>query len=236
MEMNESQHIALLLSLGLGIIHFFSDQFKPKEGPKHFRIISFAAGISIAYLFLVLLPHTYEAAEFLRQWVFVFLLVGFAVFHLAEKFIYKHKNQESAPKYLAEIHSISFFVYYFLIGIVIEERVQEDILQGTLFILPIVIHAGLSSASLAEIHGRIRENIWVKIALSVSPVLGVLLAIVVPVPHIVNNMFVSLIAGALLYIMVKEFLPEKKEGQPLYFVFGMVLFILVNLVVELSRT
>ena len=49
--MSETHLYALLLSAFLGIVHFFSTKFKPEEGPKHFRIISFAAGISIAYLF-----------------------------------------------------------------------------------------------------------------------------------------------------------------------------------------
>jgi hypothetical protein len=39
-----------------------------------------------------------------------------------------------------------------------------------------------------------------------------------------------------LYIMVKEFLPEKKEGQPLFFVLGMILFIFINLMIEVSQT
>jgi len=234
--MNDTQFVALVLSLLLGIIHFFSDKFKPEEGPKHYRIISFAAGISIAYLFLDLLPHTYEAAEFLQHWVFVFLLLGFAVLHLAEKYVYKHADQEHTPSYLTEIHFVSFFVYYFLVGIVVVERVHENTFEGVLFLFPIMIHAGLSSASLAQIHGRLRENIWRKIALSLSPILGVILAIFFSIPMVLNNILISLIAGALLYIMVKEFLPEKKEGQPFFFILGMVLFILVNLMIGLSRT
>jgi len=90
--------------------------------------------------------------------------------------------------------------------------------------------------SLAQIHGRLRENIWSKTALALSPLLGVILAILFSIPLVLNNILVSLIAGALLYIMVKEFLPEKKEGQPLFFVLGMALFILVNLIIELNRT
>lgn len=91
--------------------------------------------------------------------------------------------------------------------------------------IPIALHAALSSASLARIHGEIRESIWIKITLSLSTVLGVVLAIFLHIPTIINNMLVSFIAGALLYIIVKEFLPEKKKGQPIFFIIGLTLFL-----------
>lgn len=85
--MNLPNIFALGLGFLLGIIHFYSEKLKPPEGANRFRVISFAAGISIAYLFLDLLPHTYEAAGHLKNFVFVFLLLGFVLFHLAEKLI-----------------------------------------------------------------------------------------------------------------------------------------------------
>ncbi len=120
--MKESLIFALGMGLLLGIVHFFSEKLKPEEGAKHYRIVSFAAGISIAYLFLDLLPHTYEAAIHLKNWVFLFLLLGFVIFHLAEKYIYQHSDQKKLELELKEIHSI-FFIYYFLVGIVLKDRI-----------------------------------------------------------------------------------------------------------------
>jgi zinc transporter ZupT len=50
-------------------------------------------------------------------------------------------------------------------------------------------------------------------------------ALLVPMPSIMDNIFVSMIAGILLYIIVKEFLPEKDKGKPMFFLFGVLLFI-----------
>jgi len=200
--------LALGLGLLLGLIHFFSENLKPEEGLKHYRIISFAAGISIAYLFLDLLPQTYEAAVHLKQSVFVFLLLGFAIFHLAEKFIYQHSDQDRLAIELKEIHSISFFCYYFLVGIVLRDKIQISLLEGSLFMIPIGLHAGLSTASLARIHGEIRESFLLKTTLSISALLGVIFAILIRIPPVLNNILISFIAGILLYIIVKEFLPE----------------------------
>ena len=40
-------------------------------------------------------------------------------------------------------------------------------------------------------------------------------------------MLVSFIAGVLLYIFVKEFLPEELKGQPVFFIIGVAVFIVL---------
>ena len=223
--MNETMVLSLILSLFLGVIHFFSGKFKPEKGEKHFRIFSFSAGISTAYLFLYLLPHTYEAATHLKSSVFIFLLLGFALYHLSEKYLYQHSLQDRlASTKLQKLHTIVFFIYHFMVGLVLYEKAHSSTLEALLFLVPVGIHAALSTASLSEIHGEFKEVLRLKLLLSSSFLLGVILALFIHIPPTVNNILVSFIAGILLYIFVKEFLPEKKEGQPIFFVIGIVLF------------
>ena len=228
--MGMSEAIAIATGLLLGTLHYFSENIELAAEPKRYRFISFGAGISIAYLFLHLLPHTYDAAIHLEEAVFVFLLLGFTLFHLSEKYIYQHIEQEKQARELKEIHSIMFFVYHFLVGIVFVDKFETGILEGILFMFPVALHTGLSQASLSKIHGEIRENIPIKIILSLSTLLGVVFAILVHVPDIMNNILVSFISGVLLYIIVKEFLPGKEKGRPLFFVLGLVLFSTLNVI------
>jgi zinc transporter ZupT len=221
---------ALALGILIGIVHFFSENIRPPEGRVRNRVVSFAAGISIAYLFLKLLPETYRAASLLEEWVFAFLLAGFAIFHLVEKFTYKHAERDKLMRELKEIHSVSFFIYYFTVGIVLEGFMSLGPLDGILFAVPVGLHAALSSASLSEIHGDMRESLLAKIVLSFSTILGVAFAAFVRVPGLALNILVSLIAGVMLYIIVKEFLPEGERGQPVFFVIGLVLFSVFNYV------
>jgi len=76
---------------------------------------------------------------------------------------------------------------------------------------------------------------WIKIALSLSTLLGVIFAILIKVPAVLNNILISFIAGILLYIIVKEFLPEKKKGQPIFFIIGLALFFVFYLFIILAR-
>jgi hypothetical protein len=102
--MDDATPIALVFGVFLGLVHFFSESLNPPHGRARYRVVSLAAGISIAYLFLHLLPETYEAATHLRQWVFVFLLLGFSGFHLVEKLIYQHADRTRLLRDLKEVH------------------------------------------------------------------------------------------------------------------------------------
>ena len=225
-----------VVSIGFGVllvfVHFFSDKMSPARGPTRFRIISFAAGISIAYLFLNLLPHTYEAAHHLRRWVFVFLLIGFSGLHLTEKYIYQHADRRVLAKELKEAHSVAFFAYHFSVGVALESKAKDGITDGVLFLVPVVLHSFLSGASMSSIHGEVRENLPTKILLSISTLLGVVIALLVGIPPLASNILVSLIAGILLYVIAREFLPEKEEGRPFYFIVGLVLFVGISLLLN----
>jgi zinc transporter ZupT len=223
-------YLAICYGLLLGVIHFFSESIQVSKSRARWRLISFAAGLSIAYLFLDLLPHTYHTAVDLREWVFLFLLLGFTVFHLIEKYIYQHTESDRRMKDLKEVHSIAFFVYHFSVGIALEEILRASVLEGSLFVVPVAFHAGLSSASLSGIHGDLRERMWVRVLLSLSTLAGVLFATLIHVPAILYSILVSLIAGVLLYIIVREFLPHEEKGKPLYFVLGLIFFLGLHLI------
>ncbi len=75
---------------------------------------------------------------------------------------------------------------------------------------------------------------WIKIALFLSTTLGVIFAILIRVPAILNNILISFIAGILLYIMIKEFLPEKKKGQPIFFIIGLAPFFVFHIFIILT--
>ena len=225
--MNQPQMASLGLALALGIVHFLGEGLKIPEGTKHYRLISFAAGISIGYLFLDLLPHTYEAASHLKNSVFLFLLLGFATVHLVEKYFYQHGKKAELYHNFKILHSVTFFLYYFLVGCVLVELTQTSILEGVLFVFPVMFHAALSSASLSEIHGHFSPNTKERILLSLAAPAGVLLTFLVPLPLTMHNITISAIAGILLYVFVKEFLPEREQGQPIFFIFGLITFYLV---------
>ena len=231
--MNQPEVASLALAIALGIVHYLGEGLKIPEGTKHYRIISFAAGISIGYLFLDLLPHTYKAATHLQSSVFLFLLLGFSTVHLVEKYFYQHGKKTELYHNFKVVHSATFFLYYFLVGSVLVELTQDSILEGALFAFPVMFHAGLSSASLSEIHGHFSPNTKEKILLSLAAPAGVLLTFIAPLPLTMHNITISTIAGILLYVFVKEFLPEREKGQPIFFILGLIFFYIALTLIRL---
>lgn len=217
-------YLAALYGLLLGITHLISDRIHIKRYTTRNKLISFSAGVSITFIFLELLPTTYQASVILQESVFVFLLLGFALFHVVEKYIYQHASREKLRFELKEEHSIAFFIYYFIVGIALYYLVTTDSIKGTLFFIPLVLHAGLSSLSMRELHGKIKESILAKTFLSAAPLAGMVFARIIAIPSLAYNAIVSFIIGAFLYIIIREFLPEKKKGEPLWFIIGMVFF------------
>jgi hypothetical protein len=220
--------LAILLSISLGFIHYYSDTFTFKK--KHFSFRSFSAGLSTAYLFLGLLPENFRLASTNAfSLVFIFLLFGFTLFYIAEKYVYQHASKKQLLKELQEEHSIAFYIYHLLLGVTLVTFLEQGIITGLLFFVPISLHAISSSASLRELHGNIRENKTIKLFLSSSTILGTFLALLIVVPPIIIQAIVGFITGVLLYVIIKEVLPDKEEGNPLYFIAGMMLFTLIIL-------
>ena len=61
--------LAVVMGLVLAIVHYFSERIEPKDPAIKHKIVSFVAGISITYIFLLLLPEVYEGIESLNQFL-----------------------------------------------------------------------------------------------------------------------------------------------------------------------
>jgi len=216
--------LPIIMGLVLAVVHYFSERIEPKnEAIKH-KAVSFIAGISITYIFLLLLPEVYEGIESLNQFLFIFILTGFASSHLIEKHIYQHRSKEILQEQLRIAHSATFFIYHFVIGVLLVELVSINVVSGLLFFIPILFHTAVSSASLKGIHVSIRERIMLKIILSCSTLFGVLLAYLAVMPSNVLHAFLGFIVGSLLYIVIRDSITKETQGKAIYFVLGIIIY------------
>ncbi len=221
--------IGLLYAGLISLMHILSDYISLKLKRYREKILSFAAGVSITYLFLHLLPFIHESVKYLRDLSYVSILAGFTFFHLIEKYIYQHREAEKRIKELKEVHSIGFFIYYFIVGIVLFYVTNQNLVEGTLLFFPILFHSTISSASTREIHAEIKENLLWRILVSSSSLLGALFFFFFNVPLTIMFSLLGVVVGGLFYIIIKDILPEEKEGDPKYFILGMILFVILIL-------
>ena len=227
-------NILIILSYGafIWILHYLSDYISLKFIKYKDKILSFAAGISITYLFLELLPQIHEEnIEKLRTISYVSIIIVFSIFHLLEKYVYQHSNKEELFERLKHIHTFGFFVYYLIIGAVLYYLMESSLKAGTLFLIPILFHSTISSASSKELHEDIKVNKYIRITVSSSTIIGILIAYYIGVTQSVYYGILGFVIGALFYIIIKDILPEQKEGDPKYFLVGMALFIILLIMI-----
>ncbi len=218
--------IGIIFGILVGFVHFFSN--KIRDGSKYkTEIMSFAAGISLTYLLLFLLPELYEGVQALQKLLFVFVLFGALAFHLVEKYIYQHEKKNKIMRDLSIVHALSFFTYHFIVGVVLVNLLQRNILTGVLFLLPILSFTAVGQVSLREIRGKLIEKNMVRLGLSAATLIGVIEAIYLPLPPTAFYSLMGFVAGAMLYQVMRENIPSERYGNAVWFLIGAFLYTLI---------
>jgi len=215
----------LFFGVLIGVVHYFSERINIK-GSIRMGAVSFTAGILITYLFLELFPGLFETGTVFSRVSLVFMLVGFTVFHILEKFIYQHsKSTDVLKKELKEVHTLSLFVYYIVMGMVIANiGMSVGMGKATLFFIPVLLHAALSSISMSELHDIIRGKATLKFLLSFSVLIGILIAHYLEFVQSINNVLMGSIIGMFLYVTIVDSIPKERKGRPAYFLLGVIVY------------
>lgn len=216
--------IAIVFGIVLAIVHYFSEGIVELFRESRKDIVSFIAGISITFIFLLLMPEVYRGMQMLDKYLFMFILIGFAGFHLIEKKIYQNESKEVLQEELRIVHSVTFFLYHFLIGFILLNVLKEDMIIGVLFFAPIVFHTAFSGASLSGIHVSIRERMFFKTVLSCSTLAGTLIGYFFLIHQQIMDATLGFVVGALLYIVIRDSLPRETKGSAAYFILGIVIY------------
>ena len=218
--------------LALSIAQFFSDKMNIEKSAFRGPLSSFAAAVAIAYLLLNLLPKAYANSS--GAGLFVPLMAGFVMIHLMEKLFYrKFKGRfsiKSIKSYHDDLHAGILFIYHFVIGAVLIQIMESSLADGILFLLPLLMFTTIGNWSLH--HDYLKHVSYRKALLASSTILGALFAKSAFMSPFLGQLMFNFAAGILLFIIVRESLPQKKEGKPEIFVLGMLAYGLMILVIN----
>lgn len=218
---------ALVLAGLLVLAHFFSGRIHITAVHHRMKMISFTAGVFITYLLLQIFPELY-VNQYLTRILFVFVLIGFTLFHVIEKYVYRHaKNSNEIRRELAEEHAMAFFGYHVLIGVVLVGLTRGSLIDGILFFVPVLSFTVVSSVSISAIRQDIVRQPLLRLLLSVPSLIGVGIGLLFPVPEVISNVVLGFVSGTLLYILIVDSIPREKKGEPLFFLLGVLLYSLL---------
>ena len=210
--------IIIIIAVVMGLTDFFGHKISGLIGGHRDAVLSFSAGLLISLLFLILVPDVISngAPEFL----FLFMLVGFLLMHLAEKYIYKHvMHKQELLEDLKIVHIIGFGLDNFLIGFIIAALIELDFSVIITLSVPLFLQMLTSSISLDSIDTRLNDK-YSKIVLSVLPIVGAILGIVLELEYLLTNYILAFVLGILFYMIVRDVLPQGRKGSAVLFISG----------------
>ena len=230
MRFIELELLAIILGFLMSFVHFMGEELEHRISGYREKIVSFGAGVSTSYIFVQLLPEFHSFVGETSVLLYSFPLIGFSSIHLVEKFLAKSDIQgESLKKDYAELHSIFLFLYHGSIGYLLASLLEQNTVSGLLFFTPLLIHIAISSFSVTELHESVFTTKFLKLGISLAPLLGVFLQLTETVSPSVFRPVFGTVLGMFFYIVIRDSIPENEKGKPLEFGLGVLLYLAVIL-------
>lgn len=223
--------IPLFLATVVGLIHLGGERVhRHIQERKHFWT-SLSAGVTVTYIFLVLLPEVYQGTEFLGNYEFLMVLTGFSTVYLFKELVYRETDDwKKLRKDLREFHTVFLSVYYFCIGVLFHTLGTSSMMDVYLLFVPVVLHTGFSSLALKKLHEDVLNMFSIKVAVSFSAVAGVLTAAYLPVSETVLYSVLGLISGMFFYIVMHDSLKPERDSPEGYLT-GLAIYSVVIIVI-----
>ena len=157
----------------------------------------------------------------------------------------KMELESHLNKDLEKVHIVINYFYHIIVGLIIFNLLKENLFSGILFSFFAILKATISNTSNRHIkifdiniHTKIEEHNFIKIVSITSVLTGVLIGLIFELIYPLSSFVIfhcfAFISGIILYIIVREVIPQEEKGRPYYFISGATIFIIILILIELS--
>lgn len=207
------------------------------------RYISAAAGISVAYIFVDVLPELELQRQvlvgasanaqllFAEQRIYVLALLSFVVTYGLEHMVLVSRDRrpgmaEEKPGGIFWLHVAGYAAYSGLIGYLVVERAERGALALAVYAFAMAVHFLIVDHSLDEEHGRAyaSRGRWL---LAASVMVGWLIGVATPLSEVMVARLFAVLAGGVVLTSLRAELPDDREGRFWPFCLAAVLFAIV---------
>jgi hypothetical protein len=232
--------ISAILGLSfLCIAHIFAQHLKLDGLPRN-KVLSFAGGISVAYIIIQLLPELAYGQKIVfkdistNNILYMCALSGLVIFYGVERYAKTSKKSERSSESESEhksglfwIHIGLFSFYNLIVGYLLQHE-ERNIKEFVLYIVAIALHLVVNDYGLADHYPKLyrRTGRW---ALTGSIIVGFGLSIFLDVHETAIFLSFAFIAGATILNVMKEELPEERDSNFPAFLVGSSLYLLLTL-------
>ncbi|KAB8126579.1 hypothetical protein F9U64_19655 [Gracilibacillus oryzae] len=228
--------LSLLFIIGFVAIHLLSRRMKFVRMVPRSRFLSIVGGISVAYVFLHLLPELGEYQEhlygdignafwsFLEHHIYLISMLGLAFFYGLEKIV-KHSKRKNSKKTKSStgifwLHIGSFTIYNSIIGYLMIREEFSGAWGMFFFFVAMGVHFITNDKGLWEIHKEDYEK-YGRWLLAVSIIAGWGIGAISEVNELIISFLVAFISGGIILNVMKEELPEERESSFTAFFIGL---------------
>jgi zinc transporter ZupT len=231
--------LAGFLTLGLAFIHLFAGRLRFIRSTPRSRWLSLGSGVSVAYVFVHILPDLNEAQEnvqesinvevaFLEHHVYLIALLGLGVFYgleRAAKISRKHSREAGKGDVTSSgvfwLHIASFAIYNALIGYLLLHREVPGLASLLFFAIAMALHFVVNDYGLREHHKKMYDNAgrWI---LAAAIITGWAIGIGTELSQAAIGVLFAFLAGGVVLNVLKEELPEERESRFWAFAVGAI--------------
>lgn len=220
--------LVLVLSVGLAVVHVVAGRLRFLDVLPRSRWLSFAGGISVAYVFAHLLPQVAGGQEAFREaglaefvvdegHVWLLALLGLVTFYGLERAAQRSRQEGDEAADRTEpgvfwLHMVSYGLYNLLVGYLLGEGEGGSSTGVVLFWTAMALHFVVNDYGLRQHHkGRYdRMGRWL---LAASVVGGAAFGVMGHVHAALIAALVSFLAGGIVLNVLKEELPEERASR-----------------------
>ena len=227
--------LSALFAIGLAIVHLYSGKLRFLDAIPRSRWLSMASGVSVAYVFVHLLPDLSKRQDaiaqtgvlvFIEHHVYLIALLGLAVFYGLERIVRESRQrqeelgkQDKAELGIFWLHITSFALYNGLIGYLLLHREEPGIQSLFLFFIAMALHFVVNDYGLRQDHKHIYHNIgrWI---LAAAIIVGWAIGYGSEISEAAIAVLFALLAGGIILNVLKEELPEERKSRFWAFALG----------------
>ncbi len=246
--MDERQIAALVAAVALAVVHVLSGGMRFLHGVPRSRWLSAFGGVSVAYVFLHLLPELAESQRafergegedagalprFVENHVHLTALVGLIVFYAVELHSLtsrRHRRARTGEDRTGDgafwLSIGSFAVYNAIVGYLLLREELDELPALALYTAALAVHFVVNDFGLREHHKHAYDAVgrWVVAA---GVVAGWVLAVTVDIPERVLALALAFIAGGIVLNVLKEELPGERCARLNPFLAGAAAYAIV---------
>ena len=232
-----------ICALALALVHLFVNKLKFLSTMPRSRWLSGASGVSVAYVFVHLLPELSEKQEafaglesgLIENHVYVMALLGLTIFYGLERLVTEsrrkkaHESEEVEPG-VYWLHIISFAIYNALIGYLLFHREESGLASLFLYVLAMGLHFIVNDFGLSEDYPSAYRHSgrWIVAAAIVA---GSVIGWGSEISEITISLLFSFLAGSIVLNVLKEELPQERKSKFSAFALGAFIYTILLLLI-----